>query len=84
MRDLIPKRPLPAIVEIDDMTGKTSDFTQANNEMKKIDPNWKKPDDWTWHHKEDGVTMELVPREMHSKTGIPHAGGRFIVEDPGY
>jgi RHS repeat-associated protein len=28
----------------------------------------------TWHHNEDGETMQLVDRETHAKTG--HAGGR--------
>jgi hypothetical protein len=31
------------------------------------------PEDMTWHHHQDGVTMQLVDRETHDKTG--HTGG---------
>jgi RHS repeat-associated protein len=31
------------------------------------------PDGFTWHHHEDGTTMQLVPTEIHAKTG--HTGG---------
>ena len=32
--------------------------------------------DWIWHHKEDGVTMELVPADVHSANR--HAGGASL------
>ncbi len=38
------------------------------------------PPGHTWHHKEDGVTMELIPQSAHS--GISHTGGASIVTDP--
>lgn len=38
------------------------------------------PPNHTWHHKEDGVTMELIPQSAH--TGVAHTGGKSIVEDP--
>jgi len=31
------------------------------------------PDEYTWHHVEDGRTMELVPFDLHSK--VHHTGG---------
>lgn len=31
------------------------------------------PEGFTWHHHQDGTTMQLVPSEIHSKTG--HTGG---------
>lgn len=31
------------------------------------------PEDYTWHHHQDGTTMQLVPREIHRLTG--HTGG---------
>lgn len=68
-------------VEID-MRGTRADFDAANNAMKKTDPNWEQPEGWTWHHKEDGVTMELVPSEINNK--IPHDGGVSIVKSPEY
>ncbi|MEK9150014.1 MAG: HNH endonuclease, partial [Candidatus Desantisbacteria bacterium] len=60
----------------------TPDFNAANEAMRKIDPNWKKPKNYTWHHNEDGVTMELVPTAIHKN--VPHTGGASIVTDPGY
>jgi hypothetical protein len=33
----------------------------------------------TWHHKEDGVTMQLVPRDVHGgSNGSGHAGGASL------
>ena len=51
-------------------TGKREgDFKAANAEagFKKT------PEGYTWHHHQDGVTMQLVPRAIHMKTG--HTGG---------
>ena len=31
------------------------------------------PEGYTWHHHQDGRTMQLVPREIHAQTG--HTGG---------
>jgi hypothetical protein len=31
------------------------------------------PKGYTWHHHQDGTTMQLVPTDIHSKTG--HTGG---------
>jgi uncharacterized protein YbjQ (UPF0145 family) len=33
----------------------------------------KTPEGYTWHHHQDGTTMQLVPSDIHSKTG--HTGG---------
>jgi hypothetical protein len=33
----------------------------------------KTPNGYTWHHHEDGTTMQLVPRDIHANTG--HTGG---------
>jgi hypothetical protein len=63
------------------MTGVDSmDFAAADAAMKKLDPKWSRGD-WTWHHSEDGVTMQLVPRELN---GIPHTGGAALSEIPGF
>jgi hypothetical protein len=32
--------------------------------------------EFTWHHKEDGQTMQLVPRDLHSS--LPHIGGASL------
>jgi hypothetical protein len=65
-------------VEIE-MTGDNSiDFPAANKAAGLSGT----PKDWTWHHKEDGVTMELIPSDLNNN--IPHTGGASIVKDPGY
>jgi len=74
-------------VEIDgfDMTGNRDlDFRNADAAMREKlgDPNWKRPKDQTWHHTEDGVTMQLVPSEIHD--AAQHTGGVSIATDPGY
>jgi len=78
-------------VEID-MRGKGSDFTAARNQMreKRENPKWpgngkNAPDGYTWHHKEDGTTMQLVRTDVHDKrisrggSGASHGGGESIV-----
>lgn len=65
-------------VEIE-MTGDNSiDFPAANKAAGLSET----PKDWTWHHKEDGVTMELVPSDLNNN--IPHTGGSSLVRDSGY
>ena len=67
-------------VEIPMKGNHTSDFTNADKAMREQlgDPNWKRPADHTWHHKEDGVTMQLIPKNVHATGGgasTPHLGG---------
>jgi len=64
-------------VEID-MTGKNSDFGLANEAagLKETPPGM------TWHHHQDGVTMELVPSNINNK--VPHDGGASVVGDGGF
>jgi len=66
----------PARVEIPQVGG-PKDYSSANKAMREKlgDPDWKPPDDYTWHHKEDGVTMELVPTEIHGSPVSTHSGG---------
>jgi hypothetical protein len=67
-------------VEIE-MKGNYTDFTAADKAYReKIgDPNWKKPVDMTWHHNEDGKTMQLIPREINRE--FSHTGGASIVRN---
>lgn len=61
----------------------TTDFTAARNakRVKLNDQSWKTPTTDTWHHKEDGVTMQLIPKSIHA-TGAgattPHMGGASL------
>jgi hypothetical protein len=40
------------------------------------------PQGWTWHHKEVGSTMELIPSDLHNN--VPHSGGESVARDPSY
>jgi hypothetical protein len=55
-----------------------SDFTKANK-AAGLD---KTPECCTWHHHQDGTTMQLIPKELHNN--VPHTGGNSIVNDKGY
>lgn len=65
-------------VQIDDMKfDHYHDFKAAN---AKIGASGRTPPgspDFTWHHHQDGKTMQLVPTSIHNaaKGGFPHAGG---------
>ena len=40
------------------------------------------PRGFTWHHVEDGKTMQLVPSRIHSATG--HTGGLAVIQNGGF
>ncbi|MCF6253008.1 MAG: HNH endonuclease [Methylococcaceae bacterium] len=65
-------------VKIDMRGNHGSDFTQAN---KAAGYNGT-PKGMTWHHHQDGITMQLVPKKLHNE--VPHTGGVSIVTDKGY
>lgn len=74
-------------VEIE-MQGSDKDFITARNAMRKKlgDPDWPGngkdvPKGYTWHHCEDGTTMQLVKKSVHDKaeSGAAHTGGASIV-----
>lgn len=75
-------------VEIE-MQGNDTDFLAARDAMrdKLGDPTWpggrnrRTPEGYTWHHNEDGTTMQLVRTEVHDKavSGAAHSGGASIV-----
>lgn len=57
----------------------TSDFKLAN-EMAGFK---ETPAGFTWHHKEDMMTMELVPQDLHSVAfgGVAHNGGESLLKE---
>lgn len=72
-------------VDIPMKGNRTTDFTTADQAMRdKIgDPDWTRPSTHTWHHKEDGVTMELIPKSVHATGGgasTPHMGGASLYD----
>jgi hypothetical protein len=50
-----------------------ADYKQAAAEVRKTDPNFIKPDGYTWHHHQDGTKMELIPEDLHD--AFKHTGG---------
>lgn len=58
-----------ADVKIKQTGTRAGDFKAANEAagFKKT------PEGYTWHHHQDGTTMQLVPRDIHAQTG--HTGG---------
>ena len=56
-------------VHVDGLTGAKSDFALAN-QAAGFD---RTPAGYTWHHVEDGRTMELVPSDLHGQ--VRHTGG---------
>jgi A nuclease of the HNH/ENDO VII superfamily with conserved WHH len=77
---------VPASVEIklDRNGAREVDFDAARAAMaeKLGTKEFSEPKGWTWHHKEDGTTMELVPSALHNN--VPHSGGVSIAKDPSY
>jgi RHS repeat-associated protein len=56
-----------------ELTGNRGADFKAANEAAGLD---KTPDDYTWHHHQDETTMQLVPADLHQRTG--HTGGFSI------
>jgi SMI1 / KNR4 family (SUKH-1)/A nuclease of the HNH/ENDO VII superfamily with conserved WHH len=56
-------------IEIKKLTcTREKDIRMAN----KVSGLQETPDDWTWHHVEDGKTMQLIPYALHK--GVEHTG----------
>lgn len=81
-------------VVISTMSGKDADFTAARHAMRERtgDPEWPgngkcEPDHHVWHRKEDGATMELLPKDLRNKSmsiggsNAARTGGQPIVKD---
>ncbi|WP_160174310.1 HNH endonuclease, partial [Archangium violaceum] len=43
-------------------------------QLEAIERGWSRIPGLTWHHHEDGMTLQLVDRDTHARTG--HSGGR--------
>lgn len=71
-------------IEMSPVQDRKKDFRNADAMMREKlgQPDWEPPDGWTWHHKEDGTTMELLPKDLHKN--VPHSGGTSIATDAGY
>ena len=55
---------------------RAKDFRLADKAM-----GWtKRPDGYTWHHAEDGRTLQLIPRDLH--LAVRHTGGHAVIKPP--
>lgn len=68
------------IVRVEGLTGKMpKDANLAMDLLSMQDYNKK---DFVWHHHQDGKTMMLIPRSVHSvaQGGVGHSGGAAIIK----
>ena len=56
-------------IQIEYTGNRSADFQAANKAAKLKET----PEDYTWHHLEDGKSMILVPRDLHK--AVKHSGG---------
>jgi hypothetical protein len=68
-----------AEVEINGLTGDYATDEALANNAAGFDAT---PDDYVWHHVEDGTTMQLVPKEIHS--AVRHTGGSAVIRNGGF
>jgi hypothetical protein len=52
-------------VKLKQTGARSGDFAAAN----KAAGYEKTPEGFTWHHHQDGTTMQMVPRDVHAQTG---------------
>lgn len=68
------------------LTGLNSDFSLADAQLARDlqlnSPNaaavWRSQNQLTWHHYQDGQTLQLVPTVLND---IPHVGGASILRE---
>ena len=61
-------------VHVQGMKGKIPPDDELANEIAGFEST---PDDYTWHHHQDGKTMQLIPTDVHST--FPHTGGASVL-----
>lgn len=71
-------------VELSRVGNREQDFRSARDAMadKLGVSEYREPQGYTWHHSEDGTTMQLIPSELHNN--VPHSGGVSMAKDPMY
>lgn len=67
-----------AEVKIDGLKGQYGPDEKIANKAIGLD---KTPDNYVWHHVEDGKTMQLVPKDIHA--AFPHTGGASVIRGGG-
>lgn len=67
-----------AEVSFDNLTGNVKKDAKLANDHLGLD---KTPDGFTWHHHQDGKTLQLVPEELHN--ACRHTGGCAVIRNGG-
>jgi len=67
-------------VRVDGLTGDMANDVPLAMEKAGLKTYDKK--NYVWHHHQDGKSMMLVPRDVHSvrNGGVAHTGGRAVIE----
>ncbi len=67
-------------VKIPQTGSSRKDMSLADEMFKKQtgNANWTRPDGYTWHHKQDGTSMQLVPSKINNDPYAGHAGGQAL------
>ncbi|MDR2354375.1 MAG: HNH endonuclease, partial [Deltaproteobacteria bacterium] len=63
------------VPNLDGKIGSNADFVKANK-AANLD---KTPDNFTWHHHQNGRDMYLVPTDLHK--AVDHSGGASLLRD---
>lgn len=66
-------------IKVERLTGKSDykDFDLADKAARRFEQNFVRSETETWHHHQDGITMQLVPKDLHNS--IPHTGGAALL-----
>lgn len=67
-----------AELEIDGLVGHYSKDAGLANKAAGLK---KTPDNYVWHHVEDGKTMQLIPKKIHK---LRHTGGAAVIRNGGF
>lgn len=67
---------IETIDNVPGMNGKYGHDSGLANEIAGFDST---PDDYVWHHVENGQTMQLIPKDVHNH--FPHTGGASGLRD---
>lgn len=70
------KRSNTIIIKNKRLTGNSERDVKIVNEAAGL---LETPEEFEWHHVEDGKNMQLVPAKLHR--AIPHTGGREKIKE---
>lgn len=66
-------------VEVDGLRGDHYEDFKAANRAAGYGDHARSPEGYTWHHHQDGRTMQLVPTDLHR--AVKHTGGAAVIRN---